>query len=241
MPAIVIMKTGQTIPAIAARYGDFEDWIISTSGLPASGFLTVAVDGGETLPPLHDTSAVIVTGSPAMVTDDEPWIKAGEQYLREIIDIGIPVLGICFGHQLLAQALGGTVDYHPRGREIGTTSVVLTSAAEEDTLFAGMPAEFPVHVTHMQSVITLPAEAHILAGNTFDPHHAVRFAESAWGVQFHPEFDATIMAAYIRERASRIRDEGLDFERLVAEVLEAEVASSLLRRFAAMAASNQPQ
>lgn len=241
MPAIVIMKTGQTIPAIAARYGDFEDWIISTSGLPASGFLTVAVDGGETLPPLHDTSAVIVTGSPAMVTDDEPWINAGEQYLREVIDMGIPVLGICFGHQMLAQALGGTVDYNPRGREIGTTSVVLTSAAEEDTLFVGMPAEFPVHVTHMQSVITLPPEAHILACNTFDPHHAVRFAKSAWGVQFHPEFDATVMAAYILERESRIKDEGLDVERLVAEVLEAEAAASLLRRFVEMTVARQPQ
>jgi GMP synthase (glutamine-hydrolysing) len=241
MPAIVILKTGQTIPAIAVRYGDFEDWIIAGSGQPPSAFRTVAIDEGEILPPLDAVSAVIVTGSPAMVTDDLPWIRAGEQYLRDVVSRGIPVLGICFGHQMLAQALGGKVDYHPRGREIGTTTVALTPAAKDDALFAGLPAAIPVHVTHMQSVTSLPPAAHILAGNDFDPHHAVRFAESAWGVQFHPEFDARIMAAYINERESRIREEGLDVERLAAEVREAEVAAGLLRRFAEIVTSDQPQ
>lgn len=232
MASILIMKTGGAIPAVVDEFGDFEDWIIAGAGLPASSFNTVSVHAGESLPALQDTAAVIVTGSPAMVTDDAPWIRQGENYLRQALAGGIPVLGICFGHQLLAKALGGIVDYHPAGREIGTTEVSLGPDGALDPLFAGLPAQFPVHVTHMQSVMTLPPGARVLAGNAFDPHHAVKFSDCAWGVQFHPEFDANIMAAYIRERQTQIRQEGLDAGRLAREVREAEAATGLLRRFA---------
>lgn len=241
MASIVILKTGSTLPAIAGQYGDFEDWIIARSGVPAPGFRTVAIHAGETPPALENTRAVIVTGSPAMVTDDEDWIRRGEDYLRAAVNSGVPVLGICFGHQMLAQALGGTVVFHPRGREIGTTNVALTAAATGDALFAGMPARFPAHVTHMQSVSSLPSSATILAGNEFDPHQGVRFADKAWGVQFHPEFNAAIMAGYIRERAEQIRQEGLDVERLAGEVREAEAAATLLARFAGLAGVGQLQ
>ena len=232
--SILIMKTGGTIPAIADEFGDFEEWIIGATRLPASAFTTVAVHTGDKLPALDEVRSVIITGSPAMVTQDLEWSREGEEFLRTAINRDIPVLGICFGHQLLAQALGGTVDYHPGGREIGTTHVRLAPDAVNDRLFSSLPSRFPVHVTHMQSVLELPPGAQILAGNDFDRHQAVRFAKSAWGVQFHPEFDARIMTAYIRERYEQVRAEGLDPEQLLREVEEANFARAVLERFATM-------
>lgn len=235
MASVLIMKTGQTLPAVAGEYGDFEDWIIAASGKPGAAFRTLSLHEGQRPPAPEQVRAVIVTGSPAMVTDGHDWIRRGEEFLRLAVASRIPVLGICFGHQLLAQALGGTVDFNPRGREIGTTRVSLTAAAGNDILFADMPDSFPAHVTHMQSVISLPAQATILAGNDFDSHQGVRFAENAWGVQFHPEFDAAIMAGYIRERAGQISAEGLDPGELLAQVTDALAATALLRRFTAVA------
>jgi len=231
MASVVIMKTGQTIDALAEIHGDFEDWIIGSTNLPASRFRTVSVYAGEALPLLDEVTGVIITGSPAMVTDQLDWIRTSEAFLQEAVARRIPVLGICFGHQLLAQALGGRVDYNPKGREIGTTQVRLGPAATGDRLFDGLPESFPVHVTHMQSVMQLPLQADILAGNDFDPHQGVRFADYAWGVQFHPEFNATIMSGYLRERYEQVCADGLDADSLMAQVREAGIATSLLQRF----------
>jgi len=234
MSRILILKTGETLPALSATLGDFEDWIVTVADRPAEDFRTVSVHLGESLPAHADVTGIIVTGSPAMVTDTDAWIRDSEAFLRLAVELNVPVLGVCFGHQLLAQALGGHVDYHPHGREIGTTELTLHASAADDALFNVLPGSFPVHATHMQSVMRVPEHAVILAGNAFDPHHGVRFADRAWGVQFHPEFDATIMAGYLTERAEQVNAEGLDAQALLAQVKETPEAAALLRRFASL-------
>lgn len=235
MKPILILKTGETIPAIADAMGDFEDWIIVGSGLKANKFITVRVHLDEALPLLDEISAIVITGSPAMVTEELAWIKRSEQYVVDAVGLEMPVLGICFGHQLIAQALGGKVDWHPLGREIGTTKVQLSKNTSKDILFADLSAEIPVHVSHMQTVTELPQGSIILGGNDFDPHHAVYFAKNVWGLQFHPEFDEHIMAAYIRERFEAIEGEGLDAGALLAQVGPAQDSLKILVSFALLA------
>ena len=155
--------------------------------LPSNSFQTVSVFQGEQLPPLENVSGIVITGSPAMVTEKLAWIETSQHYLVNAVETGVPVLGICFGHQLMAQALGGKVGLNPAGREIGTTDITVSNEAGEDALFSGMSGKFKVHTTHMQSVMELPPGTTILAGNNVDSHHALRFAENAWGIQFHPE------------------------------------------------------
>lgn len=237
MKHVLILKTGESLASIIARRGDFEDWIRQTSGYPENHFQTVSVHNNEPLPPVAEIAGVIVTGSPAMVTEKLEWITTSEHYLLDAIDQAKPVLGICFGHQLLAQALGGRVDWHPQGREIGTTTLQLTSAAEGDPLLHNWSPEFPVHVTHMQSVMDLPTGSEILGFNDFDRHQAVRFTDRAWGIQFHPEFDEDIMAGYIRERFEVIRNEGLDADALLASVIPAKESEVILSRFMKLALS----
>jgi len=234
MQPILILKTGETIPSIAEKFGEFDAWIIKGIDVPAIQFQTVSVFQGESLPPLDSISGVVITGSPAMVSEKLPWIETSQHYLISALKAGVPMLGICFGHQLMAQAFGGKVDWNPAGWEIGITSISLSNEAAEDPLFNTMPVNFKVHATHMQSVIDLPPVATVLAGNPLDNHHAVCFGDNAWGVQFHPEFEEEIMTGYIRDFFEEISAEGQDPELLLEQISRAPEAQSLLKKFAAL-------
>jgi len=234
MKPILILKTGNTVPGIPRERGDFEHWIRAGMGLPDDACVVVNVAAGEVLPEPDTVAGIVVTGSPAMVTDRLDWSEASAAFLRQAAEAAIPVLGICYGHQLLAHALGGSVAFHPGGREIGTTAVTLTAAAGEDVLFAGLPLSFPVNVSHRQTVSVLPPGAVVLAGNPFEPFQAVRYRESVWGLQFHPEFAADVMRAYLDERKEALVEEGLDPAALRNNVQQTPVAASLLQVFATL-------
>ena len=231
MKPILIVKTGQTFSAISARYGDFEDWIISGMALSEDQFTVVAPFLSQPFPAANEISGVVITGSHAMVTDAEPWSITTENWLRKVASTQIPVLGICYGHQLIAAAFGGKVDYHPGGREIGTVKIAKTTAAEKDLLFCDLPDTLMVHVAHAQSVIKLPEQAEILAKNEFEPHHAFVIDNHIWGVQFHPEFNEEITAAYLLELKTTLQDEGFDVSQLIASLSPSPYGASLLRRF----------
>lgn len=196
----LIVQTGSTLPRIRARFGDFPHWFRTSLGLARSEVDVVRADLGEKLPAKIAHAGVIVTGSPAMVSERERWSEDAAAWLRGVIDVEVPVLGVCYGHQLLAHALGGRVDYHPAGREIGTVAIERLEAANEDALLAEAPTSFPAHASHQQSVLELPRGAVLLASSAHDPHHAVRYAPNAWGLQFHPEFSVEIMRGYIDAR-----------------------------------------
>jgi GMP synthase (glutamine-hydrolysing) len=137
----------------------------------------------------------------------------------------IPVLGICFGHQLLAELAGGRVGNHPQGLEIGTCAIETTEAAVADPLFGNLPNRFLANTVHYQSVLQLPATAQVMAFNDHDPHHAYRIDNNVWGVQFHPEFDRFVMRGYINAVAARGQSVGS------ADTAKTPHAESLLRHF----------
>jgi hypothetical protein len=104
-----------------------------------------------------------------MVSDYEDWSVSTASWLRAAIARDMPVLGICYGHQLLADALGGQVAYHPQGPEAGVVDVQLLPEAAQDPIFADLPPSFPAAVIHWQSVSTLPPGAVRLAANDLNP------------------------------------------------------------------------
>ncbi len=167
-----------------------------------------------------------------MVSDKAPWSEQAARFIANQVSQGVPVLGVCFGHQLLAYAMGGQIDYHPQGREIGTLEVSLTDAAREDILLSALPPRFCAHLTHMQSVISLPANATRLASSNHESTQAFRIGHSAWGVQFHPEFTPEIMHAYIDRLSQRLEEEGLATQAIRKAVRDTPHATSVLRRFA---------
>lgn len=225
--AVVVVVTGAPIESARLRRGGFGALLRDALGAHKPRF--VEVDAArQPLGDLRGFRAVVVTGSAASVVERAPWMLATEARLRDAVEAGTPVLGICFGHQLLGQALGGRVAKNPRGREIGTVRLELL---REDALLDRAHDPFFVNMTHLDSVVELPPGAQVLARSALDPHAAVRFGPRAWGVQFHPEIDAEVMADYVRGRWDAIVSEGLDGERIRAGIAEAPGGRAVLGRF----------
>jgi GMP synthase (glutamine-hydrolysing) len=229
---LVIVKLGDTFEALRAQRGDFEHWIADGLGTQALPLLVVDPRRGDALPDPAQVSGAVVTGSHAMVSHREPWSETTAAWLAQLVARDTPVLGICYGHQLLAHALGGEAGDHPQGAEVGTVTVTLDDAAATDALLRGLPAQFPAHAVHWQSALCLPEGAVRLAGNDHEPVHAFRAGEHAWGVQFHPEFDADVMRGYIDQLADGLARAGTDPAALREQVVPTDAAASLLGRFA---------
>jgi GMP synthase (glutamine-hydrolysing) len=232
MKSLYIIKAGSTFAIEAQRLGDFEDWVRRGLGDVPCHVAVVNAEGGEVLPAPELCAGAIVTGSHAMVTDNLPWSAAIGRWIMELIAARLPFLGICYGHQLLGRAAGGEVGYHPRGREVGTVSIELTPEGEHDPLFDAIPARFAAHATHAQSVLRLPDGAVHLACNGFEPHHAFRVGESAWGVQFHPEYTREIMETYLRDEIADLEAADKEAGALRDAISEAPHAGRVLSNFA---------
>jgi GMP synthase (glutamine-hydrolysing) len=235
---ILIIKTGNTVNSLLDRGEDFEDWFIAESARVPEEFLVRSLHKNEPLDDLNTIAGIIITGSPAYVTDEASWNFVGADYLRKAHELEIPILGVCYGHQLIAWAFGGKVDFHPKGREIGTVAIELTAAAKGDQLFVGLPEEFFVQVSHQQSVTGLPVNAVRLAANSFEPNQAYRLGSSTWGIQFHPEFSAEIVKEYICARKDAIESEGLKSQSLLEKLQATPYSVNLLRRFCQLALGN---
>lgn len=232
MPAspFLIIETGQPVPAMK-RYGRFPHWIRVAAGLREPETVVVNVAAGEPLPAASGFAGVIVSGSAAFVTDRADWSERSAAWLREAAHAGLPLLGICYGHQLLAHALGGEVADNPAGRESGTIRLELHPPAFEDPLFAGLPPRFPAHATHLQTVLRAPDGATVLARSPQDQCHAFRWGEAAWGVQFHPEFATHHIRGYVRARADCLLRHGHCPRTVARQISAAPQARKLLRRF----------
>ena len=235
MKSILIVKTGSTFPTIAKKYGDFEDWIISRTQIPQNNFSIVSPFMGQPLPKQDDFAGIIITGSHSMVTEYETWGEHIAKWLPKAVETGVPILGICYGHQLLAHAMDGKAGFHPNGLEIGTVEVSKSRSANNDLLFSDLPTSFEVQVNHTQSVLRLPPKAKILASNAFEPHQAFVLQKHAWGVQFHPEFNQDIMKCYIMEQKDLLLAEGYDIDQLMSAVRPSLFGEAILSRFCEIA------
>jgi GMP synthase (glutamine-hydrolysing) len=228
---LCILVTGDPVPRTQERVGGFAGLVrVGLTGAWHGDYVELDARTAQSLPDPATFAGVIVTGSAASVTERSPWILRAEQYLARAVEQEHPVLGICFGHQLLGQGLGGLVERNPRGREMGT--IELSIVADDPLLERGTRSAL-AHATHVDSVTRLPSGARILATTALDPHAAVRFGERAWGVQFHPEFDERVMTEYIETRSPLLAEEGRDPSAMVAGVRATPAGALVLRRFVA--------
>ena len=206
MKRLLIVKTGGTLPELRAQRGDYEEWIAAGTGFARGEVDVVAVAQGEPLPAPESPAGVVITGSSAMVSHCEPWSERTADWLARAVECDTPVLGICYGHQLLAHALGGEVGPNPRGREIGTVVVRALAPARRDALLGVWGEAEPAQVTHLESVLALPAGAVRLAESDLDPVQAFAASERAWGVQFHPEVTAGQIERWLVEDPEDVAD-----------------------------------
>jgi GMP synthase (glutamine-hydrolysing) len=201
---VCIHVCGAPPAPVAAEHGVFADWFRRLlSAHPVDATATDATT--LTAPPDPSRfAALILTGSPASVTEPEPWKEAAMELVREAARVGTPVLGVCFGHQIAAAALGGTVLVNPLGWEIGTREVELTGDGLADPLFAGLGPRLRVNFSHRDVVDpdSLPPAAgvRVLARNRKSAAQAFAAGDAVRCIQFHPEFDGAVTRGYLRAR-----------------------------------------
>ena len=188
----------------------FDSWPVSQGQWPAD---VAAYDG------------VVITGSPASVNDDSAWIRRLEDTVRQLHALKRPMLGICFGHQLIAKALGGQVGASPAGLRVGTIRAQLQAHAP------WMQPAQPVvtlYAAQEEHVVALPPGAEVLGGDAVCPVGFYRIGRHVFGTQCHPEF----YPAFMQDALQVLADELTPEARARGQAqLQAPVDSELMRRW----------
>jgi GMP synthase-like glutamine amidotransferase len=230
--ALVITHTESEDP------GRLADWL-AEAGL---GIEVVEPWRGDPLPGLDGYQALVVMGGPQQAYDDgsAPWLRETKDLLRRAVTAELPVLGVCLGAQLLAEATGGRVVPAADGPELGARLVGKRDLAAADPLFWDLPLSPVVVQWHWDEIVDLPPAAVLLMSSTACPNQAFRVGSSAWGIQFHIETDAAMVGRWAAKDADDIASRGGDaqalLDRTVPELDEiAEVWGEVVRRFARLA------
>jgi GMP synthase (glutamine-hydrolysing) len=186
---IGILQTGHLPDDLQAEVGDYD--AVYARFLAQEGLATTAWPVVDGIFPdgIEAADGWIITGSRHGAYEDHPWIPPLEDFIREIYASGKPLVGICFGHQIIAQALGGKVDQFHDGWAVGPHDYDWNG----DTV--------TLNAWHKDQVIEKPAEAEVVASSPFCQYAALTYGKRAFTVQAHPEFDRTIIENLMTTRA----------------------------------------
>ena len=192
---IGILECGHTVPKVEEVHGDFPKMFARL--LEGHGFSYASYDVENMVFPasIKECDGWLLTGSKHGAYDDLPFIKKLEGFIRDCYGEGVPMVGICFGHQLIAQALGGRVEKYQDGWALGLTSYE----------FDGM-GELNLNAWHQDQVLERPKDAEPIACNGFCENAALIYGKKALTIQPHPEFNGEIISEY-----ADIRRGTLDF------------------------------
>ncbi len=159
---------------------------------------TIELDAGESIPDLNGYDALIVMGGPMDIWEEQqyPWLVAEKKAIRQaVIDLKLPYLGICLGHQLLADALGGKVELMSEP-EVGVLEIKLTTEGTSTPLFADLPKKFNSLQWHGAEVTEAPPGSRIIASSPACAIQALQVGDSAYSLQCHVEITATTVSEW---------------------------------------------
>jgi GMP synthase (glutamine-hydrolysing) len=161
----------------------FETWTVLQDAFPAN---------------IHDADGWLITGSKHGVYENAPWMIRLQQFLRDAVDADLPVFGVCFGHQILATALGGKVVKSDKGWGIGVHEYDI-DARNTDWL-SDSAATMRINAFHQDQVVELPDGATIWASSDFCPYAGLQYGQNAASIQPHPEFQRPYEQALLEAR-----------------------------------------
>lgn len=189
-----ILKTDAVRPEWVPDFGEYPDMFIALLGRedPSLEFVTYDVEEGVYPADIDEVDAYLITGSKSSVYEDKPWIAQLMDFVRELDRRQKKLVGICFGHQIVAQALGGRTEKSPKGWGVGRHTHCFT---ETPPWHDGQAAAFDILVSHQDQVVENARGAHVLASSDFCEYAVVQVGEHILTFQGHPEF----VSGYSRE------------------------------------------
>ncbi|KGJ04149.1 GMP synthase-Glutamine amidotransferase [Paracoccus halophilus] len=189
---IGILKCGQSPELLRGELGDYDTMFERLLAGRGFQFDSYHVEGMQFPQDVHDADGWLLTGSRHGTYEDHPFIPPLEEFIRQAYAERVPMVGICFGHQIIAQALGGKVIKHPKGWAVGP----------QDYDFGG--DRVTLNAWHQDQVVTLPEGAEPAASNDFCENAALIYGDRAYTIQAHPEFDAAFIDGLIAHRAKGV-------------------------------------
>lgn len=198
-----ILKAGRASRRTRERMGDTDAHFRALLAEPGQQWDSFDVENGVFPERLDGYNGLVITGSPANAYDDDPWIVRLAGTLREAHGQGIPLLGICFGHQMVARALGGEAGPNPAGWELGLVALELTEAGRRWPPLAEAPRPLRILETHADVVTRLPPGAVLLASSPRTEVEVFTVGERVLCLQGHPEMDNAMVAELIEKRSAR--------------------------------------
>lgn len=185
---IGILQTGHVPEALQPENGTYPDMFKALLAGHGFEFLSWDVEGMEFPTGVHDADGWLITGSRHGAYEDHPFIPPLEVFIRDAYAAQVPMVGICFGHQILAQALGGRVEKFAGGWAAGKTTYRIDGG------------QMQVHAWHQDQVVALPPAAEVLGGNDFCQYAALAYDDRALSFQPHPEFSTAMTHGLARTR-----------------------------------------
>ncbi len=196
---IGILQCGQAPDELKRDLGDYPDMFVRLLDGRGFTFRTWHVEEMAFPDDIHDADGWLLTGSRHGAYEDHPFIPVLEAFIRDAYRAGVPMVGICFGHQIIAQALGGTVVKYPGGWAVGA----------QDYDFGGQPVR--LNAWHQDQVVSLPPDAQVCGRNDFCQNAALVYGDRAFTVQAHPEFDDGFIQGLMDTRGKgRVPQDRLD-------------------------------
>lgn len=227
---LLYLGNGRKMQSVAMLDERFESWGLSVDRYWAyNGEFPETLDGYD---------GIFLSGSPHGAYEDIPFINREHDLIREAGEREIPMLGICFGSQILASALCGRDQVFRRGFcEIGYKPLPVTAAARRDAIAAELGDSVTMFVWHNDEVRGDHPDMTILASSDICPNQIWRWRDApVWGVQGHPEITREQAPIWFEENRERMERDGADVDQLKASAEEAASAKTMLTRFAALVA-----
>ncbi|MCZ0961924.1 type 1 glutamine amidotransferase [Paracoccus benzoatiresistens] len=185
---IGILQCGQAPAELKQDLGDYPDLFVRLLDGRGFDFTTWHVEAMEFPASVHDADGWLLTGSRHGAYEDHDFIRPLERFICDAYEAAVPMVGICFGHQIIAQALGGTVVKHPGGWSVGT----------QDYDFDGETVR--LNAWHQDQVVVLPQDAQVAGRNAFCENAALIYGDRAYTVQAHPEFNDDFIQGLMDKR-----------------------------------------
>jgi GMP synthase-like glutamine amidotransferase len=207
---VTIIETGRAPGQLSEAYPRYPDMFAALLGEADAGlsFEVVKLVDGEALPDPAACEAVVITGSPSGVYDQTPWMDPLRDFVRGVFRVKTPMVGVCFGHQIIADAMGGDVRKSDKGWGVGRHTY---QVLEHRPWMAGAGASVSLAVSHQDQVITPPEGAVTLARAAHTEHAMLAYEDApVMSVQGHPEFGDQFVAALYAARRGRLSDAQVD-------------------------------